>query len=504
MMKSQVNPYAKVLDRNLPRVLSMISNDSLDETIGVADRRYWAWKTVDFPNASLQSLASGIAYLVYRKDLDLVFNSQNFVQISCNLISAISTMTDKKGALSEAFPGEKSFCVTGQVLADCLEAISLLRKYLSYEEVQNLMKILEPLAKFVLSSNETHGIISNHQATNALAMLRWWSATGSDKAMNKAEEMLSFIQLHSNSEGWYMEYTGADPGYQTWTISSLSQIYKECPGILPISFIDKGMKFLMSFALANGSFANGTGSRLTSFIMALGPEMMAKESIHANFLANFVRNNIAKRSFVSLDSIDEPNLAPFFNDIAKSARCFDEMPLLNENTTQNSSANYPSCGLYVRHNKNRSIIVSANRGGLVCFAECDKNSRIVGETVYQNSKGELFVPGRAVSVQLGEDNIRIYNELRQYQIHFQSPLKFIVLRLYVTLFGRFNIPLRIMKNMLSRLLITRQGKKIGEAWREIDFNSMTIIEGVESREKLSIVDRKGTPYHMASARYWSL
>ena len=108
-------------------------------------------------------------------------------------------------------------------------------------------------------------------------MARWANLTKNDKALARAQQFIQTIIHHSNHEGWYREYFGADPGYQSWALSSLAQIDEEAPGLVDFSLINSGMKFLTPFALRNGSFANGAGVRLTNFLMSIGPELLANK-----------------------------------------------------------------------------------------------------------------------------------------------------------------------------------------------------------------------------------
>src|SRR5258708_7257515 len=59
-----VCPYAAQVERTLPRVLALFDTDPLSSTYGQGDRFRWAWKLIDFGNATYQGIAQGLARLL--------------------------------------------------------------------------------------------------------------------------------------------------------------------------------------------------------------------------------------------------------------------------------------------------------------------------------------------------------------------------------------------------------------------------------------------------------
>lgn len=496
------NPYLVVLERNLPRVLSLVSRDSLGNSLGVADRRFWAWKTVDFPNASMQSLAGGFARLSKRSNLSDSFRNVDYAVIAKELIHAIGPMTSRNGGLAEAFPGEDSFCVTGQVLSEAMDALIVLEESLTPDEIQNCLDLLSPLALFLLRHDETHGVISNHLATSALALVRWGIRTGDAKAIQRAQSFIGRVDRFASHEGWFLEYSGPDPGYQTWAMSSLTQIFEEAPGLVNPDLIASGMKFLAPFALANGSFANGAGARLTSFLMTIGPELMANSSAEAAFLAGFARKHVPHRRFVSLDAVDEPNIAPFFNDVVRSAELFDRTPTLHPPFSQAEVSDFTEGGLYVRHSGSRSLVVSALRGGWFCVAEEGKTTAVHSEPVFEDLRERLFVARAATEVEVRASSITLRAKIQRFRPNSQSPLKLLILRMFMFTLGKWRAPREYLKRLLSRYLLTRQEKPVGVSERTVDLRTGKAKDEVQSILELSQRELVGAPHHMASYGYW--
>ena len=62
-------------------------------------------------------------------------------------------------------------------------------------------------------------------ATAVAALSRWDILVGDPKALKKAEHLLDRILNNQSQEGWFMEYEGADPGYQTLCLHYLVDVH---------------------------------------------------------------------------------------------------------------------------------------------------------------------------------------------------------------------------------------------------------------------------------------
>ena len=127
--------------------------------------------------------------------------------------------------LKKPFPNEGSYCVTALVAFDLLVTIDLLDSLVDRRK-QEWIIILEPLVQFLIKKDETHAFISNHLATAAAALFRWYDLTNQDSdASTKAELLVSRILKNQSKEGWFKEYEGADPGYQTLCTYYLADLH---------------------------------------------------------------------------------------------------------------------------------------------------------------------------------------------------------------------------------------------------------------------------------------
>lgn len=502
-MDLEANPYLPIIHRNLPRLLALYNSDTTHPLCGCGDRRYWAWKLIDFPNGTFQGASFGLSKLLVAGMLPNGMDQDATRQRIEQMISVVPTLVDGQGALGEALPSEGSFCVTGLVLGDCLGAISTLEGRLSDTRRQELMDGLEPLANFLKRQDETHGIISNHLASTALAMVRWAKMTGDQEALQRSKLWIDRIRDNANAEGWMLEYGGADPGYQSWCSSALAQIAEAAPEIEVKDLLDNSFRFMEAFAMPDGSFANGCGSRMTRFLMSGGAELQAPKSAAAARLACFSRHHAGVNHHVSLDSIDEPNIVPFFNDIVLAAVNARDLP--NDDLPSAETRDFPDAGLYVHVGETNTVTVSRKRGGWVAVTPCTGTTQVRPEPAARTRNGAVLRPVRGTITKCTNDTIVIEADLEQVERMLPTPLKFIILRLLsLTAFRSARLGNQV-KRMLAKLLLSEKGRSSGRVERTIALTTGTVTDRVVSGDAELIVDPKGfSPMHMASQGYWQV
>src|SRR5262249_18504338 len=140
------------------------------------------------------------------------------------MVMATRSITARDGSLVEAFPNEKSFCVTALVAFDILFAAEHLASHVESARLAAWRETAAPLIDFIVRNNETHAVISNHLATGVAALTRW-TGPGLSATEKRARELLGIILEHQSQEGWYCEYGAADPGYETLGLYYLADVH---------------------------------------------------------------------------------------------------------------------------------------------------------------------------------------------------------------------------------------------------------------------------------------
>lgn len=497
-----VNPYLPAVHRALPRLLALYNADRTDPLFGCGDRRFWAWKLIDFPNGTFQGAASGLARLAVHDMLPDGLDPASIRDRVEAMIGVIPNLTDRHGALAEALPNEASFCVTGLVLGDCLDALSALGDRISRERRAAHLETLAPLAAFLHRQDEGHGMISNHLASSALGLVRWANATGENSALERAGLWLDRIRAHASSEGWMMEYDGADPGYQSWCTSALVAIESETDAFGLEDLIGASYRFLEHFAFPDGSFANGCGSRMTRFLFAGGAEVWAHRCEAAARLARFARQHAERQAHAGLDCVDEPNLVPFFNDRVLAATAY--RPLPDGPVAAQSPAEFPEAGMMIRSGDAGMITVNTRRGWMA-LARADGSVSVRSDPAAKDRNGRILRPVNGSVVETTDAHLTLEADLEPVQRMLPSPFKFIVLRmLSLSLFRWLSLG-NWVKRTLANVLMRQSGNTAGRIRRTIDLVSGSIRDEIAEGDATVIDDNRGfSPKHMASQGYWQV
>lgn len=493
------NPYLNAVHRNLPRLLAMMNQDQTDPYYGCADRQYWAWKLIDFPNGTFQGAVYGLAMLLEHEMLP-----DSITEVAClkriqAMIAVLPKITDRHGALAEALPNEGSFCVTGLVLGDVLAALSVLKTRLSEQDYQLGLQYCTPLAQFLYKQDEEHGVISNHLASNALALFRWYQITGDDAALQRVQLWIQRIKDHAcMEEGWMSEYGTADPGYQSWCLSALSQLdVLDQDDVLQLGdLIDKGYDFIRYFAMPDGSFSNAMGGRLTRFLLPGGLELRGDAA-----LTSFARKGVAHHLFVTLDAIDPANMVPFFNDMVLAAVNFQAaikpIALPHQEMTDGEVRHFQQAGLFCAKYNGNYAVISVRQGGRI-VSDGHHISAYVGRlnrALYTTRAGRI--------VSQTSDQMIIQSDVIPVKRMMPSALKFIILRM-LSLSVFLYAPLgNKIKLILAKLLVNPKPKPVGICRRTITLDTMHVSDEVKGITLTAIDQKDGfSPTHMASQGYW--
>ncbi len=507
--------YIDSLQRALPRLLSGFNADSTSDLAGVGDRFHWGWKLIDFPNGTFQGAVHGLAILIKIAALPGSITEVELLRRMDLMIDGLRAVTAKNGSLDEALPGEGSFCVTALVVSDVLAAREILGDSLSKEQRDTWLEALRPLIGFLMKQDEHHGLISNHLASAALAMYRWHNATGDSKAESRGQMWLNRILDNQSSEGWFSEYGGADPGYQSWCTTQLAQLHLLRPDLDLGQPLSKSLSFLTYAAHPDGSFGGSYGWRNTRFLLPGGIALLAEVDSNATALEKFAQEGIKKNSFVTLDCMDAGNLVPFFNDYALAAFAKHAQKKNIETAVLPCYGNtgrkwFSEAGWFVDSGRTHYSLINFKRGGACVHFNQGKRSVDDPGTVVRDSQGRLLSTqvGGAISISdITTSDNELSSQFSLYRVKrpVPGPLDFIILRLMsITLFKSISLG-NLIKKLLSKYLITRKSKPVGKVSRKYTLGQKFSLEdklaGLSNVDTLKNI-RHFSAIHMASQGYW--
>lgn len=513
--------YTREIEAVLPQLLARMDRDRLSPTFGIADRQYWAWKLIDFPNATFQGAANGLAHLQAAGLLTSHIATASIASRIAALIDGTRRVTRRNGSLEEAFPYEQSFCVTALVAFDLLRARDDLPRLGLQALEPDVDRTVAPLIGFLRHADETHGFISNHLATAAAALLRWHRLTGDTAARDRGQMLLERILSRQSPEGWFPEYEGCDPGYQTLCLTYLADIAVIAPSQRLSDALRRCVGLVWNFAHPDGSFGGIYGSRCTRIYYPAGIEALASTVLEARALADFMRQAIARHATVPLRAIDAPNLVPLFNTYCWAARlaaqrsnpAADVQPLdVPAMRPTRYRLHLPHAGLLIDHTAAHHTIISTHKGGVISHFVAGQLQRIDTGAALRDATGTIYTsqtyaPENGVSIDDAAGILKITSRLRQLKMPLPSPLNFIALRVLAMTILRIGYISNLIKQLLARLLITAKRRDAGSNVRTIKLGTdLVVTDDSQATLALRKIDNSGpfSAIHMASQGYWQL
>jgi hypothetical protein len=457
-MLNTTHSIRQQIERSIQHLLCEQNRDPFSKTYGCFDRRFWAWKITDYPESTFQRNVYPLAWL-------LKHTNQQRKEIIDVLIEAITAglkyatqIQHKNGSFDQAFPYEHSFGATAFLLESLLKSYQIIQNKCSFPLKKQFERCLRLSADFLCHHNETHGFISNHQASAVLSLLTSAAFFNDMKYERRAIELLNTILTNQSKEGWFLEYNGADPGYQTLSIHYLAQVYKRKPEAKLKSAIQKALSFLSWFVHPDGTFGGEYGSRRTAIYYPGGIALLSSEFPTAGSICRFMIKSIIENRTVTLDQIDMGNLAPLLSSYLLLLDTYpsdqlQNVPLLpfeKESVNQN----FPDGGFYIRGTHQYYAIVGVSNGGVLKIFDKKRKVIMRNDCGYfgQTKKGAYIttqITDRSCSCQIKSNKIEIYTPFYEVSQIIPTASLFIVLRL---------LNLTIMRNIklgnyVKRLLV---------------------------------------------------
>lgn len=512
--------WRSVLDAQMHSCLKRImglccGNVASPRARGSFDRAWWAWRAKDMPNASLQ-------YGVYPLALAWKYmeapwgGSPALATAVCDGLEFWCAVQHRAGSFSQLMPNEHSFGTTAYTVGAVLEAVRLMDGALPKDVESRVDAALVRAGEFLLGHGERYGVVANHIALFAWGYHALHRRTGDERHLAAAlaeEERL--LAAYDAREGWFLEYDGADPGYQTQCLQYMVRMQEEfgrrCMGEVAA---DSFVRFLQYFFHPDGSFGGVYGSRATSVVYPGALFELAPKVPEAAAAADWFARSLERGALVEPGAMDDENVIRL---TAAYLHTFYERGLEVVDTggaelpcrRASARASFPRCGIEVVGGDGRYTVVGLARGGAFCSfgpaggRECDAG--YVAELASgRHVATQLTQP---VDARIADDEIVARAEFVEVPSRVTSPWNILVLRLANLTLMRVPWVGDLAKALLVRLLITaRRGTGLFLE-RRLTFDGAGLVvedrvrgHGAEVRNaKLFAV--RGNALTMASADY---
>lgn len=510
--------YGSRVGEEALRVLGLMDREEASPTYGCCDRTYWAWKFVDFPGARFQEAVCALAFL-YATPLEghpYAGDPRLLEWVGAGL-DCWSRLQHRDGSFDEAYPFERSLAATAFTAFYVSEAIGWLGDAVPAVRLAAVRAALERAGDWLARNDEPHGILSNHLAAAAAALQHAYRLTGLERFDGCAQRVLERILEHQSAEGWYEEYGGADPGYQSHGSLYLVR-YWELTGDVALEASLRGaMRFLGHFAHPDGSFGGEYASRNTQTYYPAACEMFAAVDPSAAWVAETMRPSVESGAAAGIRSVDIYNYFPFLNNLAFAYRAAADparAPVLPAEPSPGAGlVHFPEAGIVRVRRERYDAYIGTRKGGVVKVYDRAERRLAYSDCGYvgRTWRGGLVTSQHAAAgsvIEVGESEVRLEGVFSGIARPTMTPGRFLLFRVFGLSVGRVRGVARWLKRLLVTVLIHRRSPVALHFRRSIRFAETGVVvedalEGPDAHRlaSLSWTERFAT-IHMGSSRYF--
>ncbi|MGI8908875.1 MAG: hypothetical protein ACR2IE_20570 [Candidatus Sumerlaeaceae bacterium] len=447
----------------LPRLFQMVDRNSYSPSYGSFDRSYWHYRTMDFPCGMYQEFCLPLA-LAYAHPFpdNPYYQGERVRDLALAGVEFAMRSAHRDGSCDDYFPYERAL----GALVFSLNAMTETCLALNERRAEHL-EFFVRRADYLSTHNET-GRLTNHQALAALALYNTFLVTG-EKRFESASNR--FIQICRDwfhpEEGWFQEYEGADPGYQSCTVAFLAKLFLKSKNVDLLDLLNPAVDFCWHFMHPDGSYAGEYGSRNTYHFYPHGFEVMASRNRKAAYVADmFLTRALPSRARYFND--DDRMCAHYLCDWMQAYQDFSPLrsELANDGTAgedvapQNYRRYFQKAQLAVHITPAYHAVVNLSKGAVVkatnpagpVYSDTGVIARTAGGKVIVSHIVDEYIT--TVDVENG-----VYGSggsMCRRQTKLATPLTQIAFRLLNLTLGRF-AP-NLLRSTLQKVLITgKQG-----------------------------------------------
>jgi hypothetical protein len=500
----------------LPRLLSRGNREAISPQYGAFDRTFWAWKFTDFPGARFQEAAYALAHLWSTRYADNPLAASDHALAWCRAAMRYwTTLQHGDGSFDEAYPYERSLAATAFTGFYLGEAFLLVADAMPAGERDDVRAALARAGQWLTRNDERHGVLSNHLAAAAAALVVIHRVTGDDRFAHRSRHFLERILARQSPEGWYEEYGGADPGYQTHGSFYLARVWQHTGDKALLESLRRSVAFLAHVIHPDGTLGGEYGSRNTEFYFPAAFEMLAAAVPEAAAIARYLRPFVASQKVAGLWAMDAQNLLPMLNNYLFAAANARVIPPGNVKLAceQEGEWSFPDAGLLVRSTPRYFAIAGLSKGGVLKVFDRRSGTRAVDDCGcwVKLAGGRLASPQtltRPGRFRQAGDMVQVDGAFYRVGTTVFSPWLFLAFRAFTLTIGRVPGIAYRLKNLLVGVLVRQRRPLDLTIVRRIEFHPDRIIvhDRLDNPGRRVIaaagVGGKFAAIHMGSARYY--
>ena len=452
--------FAQAALAQIPKILTLQDRNPHSPTYGCFDRNFWQYKIIDFPSGMSQEFVWPVA-LAYETNLpDNPFYQEPILRewVQAGILYAARS-AHRDGSCDDYFPFERASGAAAFSLLACLESYRALA--LNHPEA---LKFFELRADWLAHHLES-GRLTNHQALIALCMELTGRLLNTDKWDQAIGARINLVFEWQDTEGWFQEYEGCEPGYHTLTLSCLARLYELRPSDRLREAITQGVILASHFVHPDGSYGGEYTSRNTYNFFPHGFELVGEWMPEALQINQHFLQGLANG--LSPCYADDHIIGHHTWNYLLAWRDFvDERP--SEIASKNNQSNriwLQNAKIQIDRRQNTQLYLALNKGGVfklfrdnkLVIADTQISLQVSDKGKIKNAVGHLVSPYR---INIKDDEITISGNLGWAKQKQMTPLNLLILRVVMLTVGRFFPDL--IRKLLQRVLIV--GKNDAPFW----------------------------------------
>ncbi len=466
--------YAQKALSQVPRLLSCQDRNPFSPTYGCCDREFWLCRATDFPNAILQfGLHARALAWAHEMPGNIYYQQDKVLDWTLAGIDYWMSIQNSDGSFDEFYPNERGWAgPTGFLLYAMIDSYRLFGDAFPAKMEDRFLVTCEKAGRF-LAGHDEPGVLANHHAMAVLPVFEAARLLDSRELWDGYETRLNEFYGFCHGEGWCLEYDGADPGYLSATVSFLGKIYKHRNSVDRVAndgtmkeILLRAVDFCANFVYPNGHYAGTIGSRQTLHFYPHGFEILAPEYAVAASVADRLlvglRDGVLVPPEIQADRYFQYRVPEFLLSWVDYGRRpygdITQRPAL-PCEGEPFECHYVDAQCHVRKTMRSYTVINMAKGGVVKHFDLENGKLVFNDC---GITGQLD-DGRVVTSQWIDPNHRV--DLRPGGVFIQgvchivptkvfNPLKFILFRIFMLVFGWHTGTAYRIKGWIRKLLMT--------------------------------------------------
>ncbi len=449
--------YLNAALAEIPRLLGSVDRNPLRPTYGCLDRQFWHYRTSSFPSEMYQEGVLPLAQVfAYQLPGNRWYGAPRVRELAIAALRFSARSAHADGSCDDYYPFERALGAAVFSLVAATEACRLLQ----VEDAQ-ILTAIQQRARWIADNDES-GRLANHQALAALGLHRAGTLLNRAELRQAARHRVDRVLSWQSEEGWFDEYGGADPGYQTATIECLALFAKESGATDLADPLRRAVRFAASFLHPDNSYAGEYGSRGTYHFFPHGMELLAPNQSDAARLADGFCRALEEGKQASF--ADDRMYAHRLASLIEAYRNWSEV--CPTETSETSAApptwqSYPKAGLFIHRSDAAHTVISTARGGVFKhFSSASPSSITDAGVIVELADGRLAVSQwhdceRSFQYRQTEDGghcLEVSGQLVQANFETATPAKMAIFLFGMATVGRW--ARHLVRRLLQRRLIT--------------------------------------------------